>query len=122
MTNEQVLMQELTSIRKELQNVSKLQTDIATLQDQIRKLENNFSFLYNVKEIQVGDGNVSFRLDKNGLWLGSKLWLDIISGIPQGTGIAMDGTFYGKGGVTGVVSIPDTGGSFSVKNGLVTSL
>lgn len=122
MTNEQILMQEINGIRNELKNVSKLQSDIVKLQEQIRKLENSFSFLYNVKELQVGDGNISFRLDKNGLWLGRKLWLDIITGTPQGTGIGMDGTFYGKDGVTGTVSIPDAGGSFTVKNGLVTSL
>lgn len=116
------LIQELQQIQAELKKVQQINDSIAKIQEQIRALENNVSFLYNLKEIKCGDGDLSFRLDKNGLWLGKRLWADVSSGVPEGTGIGMDGTFYGKGGVTGVVSIPEGGGSFSVQNGLVTSL
>lgn len=116
------LLQELQSLRAELKNLSRLQQEVQELQLVLRNMENKFAFLYNIKELRAGAGDLSFRLDRNGLWLGKELWVDIITGTPLGTGIGMDGTFYGKDGVTGTVSIPDAGGSFTVKNGLVTSL
>ena len=116
------LLQELQGLRAELKNLSRLQRDVEQLQLVLRNMENKFAFLYNIKELRAGAGDLSFRLDRNGLWLGKELWTDIVTGVPTGTGIGMDGTFYGKGGVSGTVIIPDTGGSFTVQNGLVTSL
>lgn len=116
------LLQEIKSLREELKVLSSLQKDVGEIQVSLRDMENRFSFIYNIKEMRAGSGNIAFRLDRNGLWLGKELWSQISSGVPQGTGIGMDGTFYGKDGVTGTVSIPDAGGSFTVKNGLVTSL
>lgn len=104
---------------KLLQEIQTLNQELKAIKAELRKVENNMIFLYNVKEIQAGSGDTAFRLDKNGAWWGKKLWADVSSGVPQGTGIGMDGTFYGKDGRTGTISIGAGGGSFNVKNGLV---
>lgn len=104
-----------------LQEIETLKKEIEFVNIQLKSIEKSFMFLYNIKEMQAGVGDLSFRMDRNGLWLGKKLWADVSTGTPQGTGIGMDGTFYGKDGITGTITIPSGGGSFNVKNGLVTS-
>lgn len=89
---------------------------------EMQRLSNQMSFLYNIKEMKAGSGDKGMYFDRNGFWIGKEHWEDISTGVPEGTGIGVDGTFYGKDGITGTVSIPEGGGSFTVKNGLVTSL
>lgn len=102
-----------------LEELRKVQQELIALRKEMKRVENSLVFMYDIKEIQAGAGDLAFRLDKNGAWWGKKSWADVSTGTPQGTGVGMDGTFYGKDGLTGTVTIGMGGGSFNVKNGLV---
>lgn len=91
--------------------------------DRLLFLENEVKFLRGIHEFTLGRGTKSIKMGREGLWVGANTFAEVTTDPPAGTGIAIDGTFYGKNGASGSFASGDaTPKTITVYRGLITSI
>jgi len=130
----QDLKTEVRKLQDELQRLNAKEEEIRRREERIAGMENqlenltvklSLGILDEVKEFRLGVKDDSIKMDRQGLWVGKNTFSEAvnigINGVDGGA-IAIDGSFYPKGGVSGLFVISGGGPAVTVTNGIITNI
>lgn len=125
-----ILKKSVVDLKSQREDDQKTIKELQETADSMRNLINaNYSFLNDIKELNLGDGaDVAMKADRQGLWFGKRKFSEAIApqvAAPNGrtsTAIGMDGVLYAKDGISLTFGTGMGGPSVTVLNGIITNV